>query len=314
MKKIFTLAGCLIFSLLVSLQAQESSTKIKIKVKDADGRLIEKEYESEEAFRKDPDLKNLGVEIDAEEGMIRMESKGSGNRIVIMQSNSKGEQGGFSYSFDKDTEILMDDSLLYIFQGRFHSDSLEQPRWLALKKMRSHRGEMDSLRREHREEMFLRRDSLREVHRQYREEHREEMEKHREEFRARTEQMRERMREMDVEMEEGTRIIIIQELSKEETDQLKESKKKDLELNQLRFYPNPSTGELQLALEAREAGPVEIKLIAANSNEVLYEARRKLKAGEVFKETIKLENYQPGWYRLQLRQNNKILNRKVIIK
>lgn len=238
-----------------------------------------------------------------------------------MQSSSKGEPGDYTYSFDKDTEILMGDSLLYIFQGRFHPDSLDQPGRLTLKEMRRHRGEMDSLRKDHREEMFQRRDSLREVQRQYREEHREKVEElreearqRREEFRARMELMRERMKEMDVELEEGTRLIIIQELSREETDRLNNSGKPALQLKDLRFYPNPGDDELQLEFEAKEAGPVTIELIESNKNQVVYEESRPMQVGDTFKESIELESFQPGWYRLQLSQNNKVLNRKIIIK
>lgn len=319
MKKIFFLTTCLIFSLLLAVQAQEGSTKIKIKVKDGNGRLIEKEYDSEEAFRNDPELKELGIDVNTEGGLIQMESKGNGNRIVIMQSKG-GEPGGFSYSFDKDSDILMGDSLLYIFQGRFHPDSLPHPRVHAFSQSRMRKGELDSLIKERRVEIFALRDSLHELRREFREEHREEMKQrreemsqHREEFRARMELMRERMKEMDVEMEEGTRIIIIQELSKEETEQL-DNKKEGLQLNELRFYPNPSAGTLQLELEAKESGPVEIKLMEANTSQVVYETTRNMKAGEAFEESISLKNYQPGWYRLQVLQNNKLLNRKVIIK
>lgn len=316
MRKIIFLTSCLLFSILFAVQAQEGSTKIKVKVKDADGRLIEKEYQSEEAFRNDPELKDLGIEVDAQEGMIHMQSKGNGNRMVIMQSRSKGEPGDYTYSFDKDTEILIGDSLLYIFQGRFHPDSLDHPRRGRLKGMRRHRGEMDSLRKEHRQEMFQRRDSLREVQRQYREEHREKAEElreqgrqRREEFRARMELMRERMKEMDVEMEEGTRFIIIQELSREETDRGKPA----LQLKELRFYPNPGNDELQLEFKAKEAGLVVIKLIEPNKNQVVYEESRRMRAGDTFKEGIDLERFQPGWYQLQLSQNKKVLNRKVIV-
>lgn len=312
MKKIFFLTSCLFFCLLLAVQAQEGNTKIKIKVKDANGRLIEKEFNSEEAFRNDPELKDLGIEVDAAKGMVQMKSEGNGNRIMIMQSEG-GEPGGFSYSFDKDTEILMEDSLLLIFQGRFDSDSLRDPHRLALKEMRRHRAEMDSLRKEHREEIFLKRDSLRAVHRLHRDEHREEWQQHREEVRARMELLRERMKEMDVEIGEGTRIIIIQELSEEETRELN-NKGKSLDLKELRFYPNPGTGSLQLELEVKEAGRVEIKLMEAATSKVVYETTRSLEAGEGLKESISLENYQPGWYRLQVLQNNKMLNRKVIIK
>lgn len=325
MRKIIFLTSCLLFCFLFTLRAQEGSTKIKLKVKDADGRLIEKEYQSEEAFRNDPDLKDLGIEVDAKEGMIQMQSKGSGNRVVIMQSSSKGAPGDYAYSFDKDTEILMDDSLLYIFQGRFHSDSLEGVQGVTLKEMRGHREDMDSLRRERREEMLQRRDSLREVGRQYREEHEEEYREkaeerreaareRREEFRARMELMQERMEEMEVELEEGTRLIIIQELSREETDALKKKGKPALQLKELRFYPNPGDDELQLEFEASEAGPVTIQLLEANTNKIVYEESRRMQAGDTFQEGIDLAGFQPGWYRLQLSQNNKVLNRKVIIR
>jgi hypothetical protein len=300
MKKIFFLTSCFIFCLLLAVQAQEGSTKIKIKVKDVDGKLIEKEYNSEEAFRNDPELKALGIDVEAENGRVMVRSQGDGNRTVIVQQGSS-EGGNSSYLFQGDGATFPGDSLP------------PHPRQHAFANRWKERGEVDSLRKEKRVEIFAIRDSLHEARRQFREEHREEMMKRREEMRARREELRQQMQEMDVETEEGTRIIIIQELSKKETGELN-NKKEGLELNELRFYPNPGEGALQLELEAKESGPVEIKLIEANTRKVVYESTQNMQAGEGFKENISLESYQPGWYRLQISQNNKMLNRKVIIK
>lgn len=319
MKKIFFLTSCFIFCLLLAVQAQESSTKIKIKIKDADGQLIEKEYNSEEAFRNDPELKALGIEVEAENGRVMVRSQGDSNRTVIVQQGSS-EGGNASYIFQGDGATFPGDSLWRVHPP-LHPDSLpSHPRHYAFSQRWKDRGEVDSLRMERKAEMFYLRDSLRELRLLVREDHREEMNQrreemnqHREEMRARMGELRQQMQEMDMEMEEGTRIIIIQELSKEETGQLN-SKKEGLELNELRFYPNPSEGELQLELEAKESGPVEIKLIEANTRKVVYESTQNMQAGALFKENISLESYQPGWYRLQISQHNKILNRKVIIK
>lgn len=314
MKKIFFLCCC--FGLLMggNVFAQESTTKIKIKVKDADGTLIEKEYDSEEAMRNDPELEELGITV--KEGSpgsvyIHSDSKGEGQQIMVFKRKGGGDDD-FSYEYKTgNPNHFFSDTSAHRFRQRFHSDSMGFDKSFSY--IREHRQELDSLLKERRVFVMAMSDSMREIHFEDMEKHREKMKLHREEMREHMREMRERMKEMKVDFsDDGNRVIIIQSLSKEEAEKLEE-KDQSLQLNEFKLYPNPSEGNIKIELEAIESSPVQVKLLDSTGNRVLYDETHDISGG-FFKDTIEIDQYEPGTYILQIIQNNKALSRRVIMR
>lgn len=313
MKKIFFLSCCFILLIGAGAFAQESTTKIKIKVKDADGTLIEKEYDSEEAMRNDPELKELGITVNKGPGSVYIRSNGSndGQQIMIFKRKG-GEDEDFSYEYRSgNPNHFFSDSAMNIFRHRFHADSLGMDE--AFVRFREHRHELDSLMKEKRVYVMAMRDSLHAGRFEDMEKHREEMRQHMNEMREHMREMKDRMKEMDMDFSDGSnRVIIIQSLSKEEAEKL-EVKDQSLELNEFKLYPNPSEGNIKIEFEAKDNGPVQIKLLDATGNRVLFDETRELSGG-FYEETIAIDQYEPGTYILQIIQQDKALSRRVIMR
>lgn len=313
MKKIFFLFCCFGLFMGGSAFAQENTTKIKIKVKDSDGTLIEKEYDSEEAMRNDPELEELGITVNEGPGSIYIRSDGSndGQQIMIFKHKG-GEDEDFSYEYRTgNPNHFFSDSAVNIFRHRFHPDSLGSDK--AFRRFREHRHELDSLMKEKRVYVMAMNDSLHALRFEDMEKHREEMRQHMNEMREHMQKMREQMKEMEGEFPDGAnRVIIIQSLSKEEADEL-DIKDQSLQLNEFKLYPNPSEGNIKIEFEAKESGPVQIKLTDATGSRVLYDETLDLSGG-FYQNTIDVGQHEAGVYILQIIQNNKALSRRVIMR
>lgn len=77
-----------------------------------------------------------------------------------------------------------------------------------------------------------------------------------------------------------------------------------LETSDLRWYPNPTCGELQLTTDA----------ISGMSYEVVDMYGRILESNDLMSTTISLRNYSPGVYFIRLLKGNQILSTEKIIK
>lgn len=156
MKNIFYLGSFLLLFLTSPLMAQQTPTKISIKITDEKGKVIEKTYDSQEALQNDPELRALGLDVESRNGRLHLKSKG--NHSVTLQQES-----GHNNS-------------IVIQQGSARSDSLLQ------EERKRHMQERDSLLSRHKERRAEHMDAARE-HRETAKEHRAEMRRQMEERR-----------------------------------------------------------------------------------------------------------------------------------
>lgn len=311
MKKIFSLCCCIAFLLSGSAFAQDSNTqdsntKIKLKVTDAEGNVIEKEYESEEAMENDPALKALGIDVEADGERLSVHSRGEGNQVFIFKGKGEGEPGKIELSFDVEQARIMKDSLLASIRER-------RERWQdedhEFRRHRTYRGRADSLRQEER----ALRDSLRQ---QRRAAMRASMDEEMAEMKQQLREMREELEKLHQDLGKGqrgtNRALIIQELSKAQASDL-EGPEERLELEDLNIFPDPAQGTITIELQTPEEGEVRLKLLDEEGDHVFHDETHSLEDG-FLQHTIEVGQPDAGIYTLQIIQNNKALNHRIIIR
>lgn len=108
------------------------------------------------------------------------------------------------------------------------------------------------------------------------------------------------------------RKIHVEEISKKDTELAKLELKgsKELNVDGLNYYPNPSEGALNLAFKA-DPGAVEIKIMDINGKVVHQDVMPDFEG--VFDKTIDLSSQPSGIYVLQIIQGNRALNKKLVI-
>ncbi|WP_160164133.1 T9SS type A sorting domain-containing protein [Nafulsella turpanensis] len=320
MKKIFLLTSLLMAVALLQANAQEKETTIKVRIED-NGKLIEKTYNSEEALENDPELKELGIEVEAEDGRIQVHNKGN-SKVMISQHSGGGNgnvfiyQSGAGANFFADSipfpaipphpalppHIIRMDSVDFVF-----SDSLGEMPSVAFFRMQDHRGELDSLMEgmmHKRFEMRIMRDSLRHGRLQ-------EMRTAQKEMRAEMQEMRQQMQELRRQLREERQYIVIENLSREEAEELN-VEKQELRLEDLQFYPNPSDGQLRVKFEAPENSPVQLRLTDTAGRTILEKSSSP--ANGRLEENIELEGQESGIYILHIIQDGQMLSRKIMLK
>lgn len=292
MKRIFYLGSFLLLLLSNYTMAQEGSGKIKIRITNENG-VMEKEYDSAEAVANDPELKEMGVEVETRDGGIKMMSKGSGNQSVVIHQNSGDAEG----------------NTFYLQQGTPDSSELGNPPaggWIVYPPMGAlSKAEIDSLMKESL--------SLRHLHDSLRAEH---MEKRIRMIEERKEEMQRRMearREFDRPERpripvRGKQLIIIEDLSKEEASNLGINNQK-LQLEDLEITPDPEAGSLDLRFRANSKDQVSIK-ISDQDGRLLLDDVFPL-SDKSFDENIGLQDFRKGIYYLQIMQDKKVLARKI---
>lgn len=85
---------------------------------------------------------------------------------------------------------------------------------------------------------------------------------------------------------------------------------KAIKLDELSYFPNPSSGKFTLAFEANNK-PTEIKIISINGKEVYSEILNSFEG--TYKKEIDLSGQEPGVYLLQILQGKKATNKKIVI-
>lgn len=108
------------------------------------------------------------------------------------------------------------------------------------------------------------------------------------------------------------RKIHVKEISKKDTELAKLELKgsKELNVDGLNYYPNPSEGALNLAFKG-EARATEIKITDINGKVVHQDVMPDFEG--VFDKTIDLSTQPSGIYVLQIIQGNRALNKKLVI-
>jgi hypothetical protein len=120
---------------------------------------------------------------------------------------------------------------------------------------------------------------------------------------------------------EGDKVIVLKtkieldEMSSDEKSDLSKNGiqvgKKELELEYLRFYPNPSDGDVNVELKLNEPGNAKLKVVSM-LGKVVYEQVIE-NANGVYHQAIDIKKYGTGTYFLQVQQGRKSVTRKVIV-
>ncbi|MEZ5196260.1 MAG: T9SS type A sorting domain-containing protein [Bacteroidales bacterium] len=113
--------------------------------------------------------------------------------------------------------------------------------------------------------------------------------------------------------------VIILKLDEDETKKLEDagvkvapaSDENKLEVESLKFYPNPTDGKFNLKFNIAEKGTTEVKIYDLNGKEV-YREKLKNFEGQYEKE-IDLTGEQKGTYFLHIQQGEKISTKKIIL-
>lgn len=314
MKNIFYLSSLMVLLTIGQAMAQEESTKIKVRITDKSGKVLEKEYSSEEALTTDPELKEMGVEVEAENGKVRLKSDGNQNQVVIIQKKGGGNhlymQQGPGPGPDS-AEMHMRSHPNWPSHPPMNwreEESLseeELQRWKEWEERRYSKN--PDFRKEQFEEDFQRmmdmRDSLLSQRFALREERMEEMHRRREEMHRRMEERREGFRK-------EKELIIIEDPTKKEVAHLG-LKNNTLELEELRIFPDTDQEILQLTFKSQSNTPVTVRL-SDLSNRLLLDETYPL-SGKNLEKTIELQDFGKGTYFLQIIQKNKSLIRKITI-
>jgi hypothetical protein len=121
------------------------------------------------------------------------------------------------------------------------------------------------------------------------------------------------VREIKTEAKDGKKVTVMSTVkvldSKTTTDKLT-STKKELSLQQLNFYPNPSNGKFSLEFETSDKDPVTIHIMDTNGKEVYNET---VKGEEKYKREIELGAASKGIYVINLQQGKRSTSKKIII-
>ena len=292
MKKIFYLSSLLLLFLGIGVYAQEKPTSIRILITDENGKLIKKEYKSKEAMENDPELKELGVEVEVKGSGIVVRNKEGIQRISVVQ-----EEGSNRMHIEQSGSAGALDSMGVPVPPTPPSPPLGMQE---LEEERQRRMELrDSILTFHQQEMEARMEKAR----MRREELRLEMENRREEMRRLREERGERPQNPG-----RNKTIIIEDLTEKDAARLG-IKKSELKLEDLQINPRAEERVLDLKFRANSKAPVRI-LLSNQENSLFINETLEL-SSKSFEKAFQLPEFERGTYFLQIIQDNKVLARKI---
>ena len=111
--------------------------------------------------------------------------------------------------------------------------------------------------------------------------------------------------------------VKIEELNSDDLEILKEkgvpipSEETKLQLDELKFYPNPNNGKFNLSFKSKSKLPVSLKIYDISGKEVYSNIISDFDG--IFNENINISDKGKGNYFINISQNNKILNKKIVI-
>ncbi|MBI5540614.1 MAG: T9SS type A sorting domain-containing protein [Bacteroidia bacterium] len=97
----------------------------------------------------------------------------------------------------------------------------------------------------------------------------------------------------------------------EKADVVTSTTKNNLKIEKLDFYPNPNNGKFNLSFNLPDKGNTKITVFDANGKAVYKEVLKDFTGG--YNKTIDISSEGKGLYFLNVEQNNKILNKKLVI-
>ncbi len=111
--------------------------------------------------------------------------------------------------------------------------------------------------------------------------------------------------------------VEVEDLSTDDEELLRDSGievgdvKNSLAVNELSFYPNPSNGRFNLSFEAAEAGDVNISVLNAQGQKIYGE--KLVDFSGPYEKEIDLTGEASGVYFLNISQNGKVMNKKLVV-
>jgi hypothetical protein len=113
-----------------------------------------------------------------------------------------------------------------------------------------------------------------------------------------------------------TVVVIMEKISPEEATKvnaqarLKLSNADDLNIDTIRFFPNPGDGRFQLTFDAPQTGDMEVLIYDMQGKKVYYEMLADFDG--TYRNSIDISRREAGNYFMQIIQNGKSYSRKVI--
>ncbi len=113
-----------------------------------------------------------------------------------------------------------------------------------------------------------------------------------------------------------TVVIIVEDISKEEADAVnaqadpKLSTVNDLDLGELRFYPNPGDGQFDLSFTSNQSGDLNLMIFDSYGKKVYYEMLGDFEGR--YENEIDISRRTAGSYFLQIEQGGKTYSKKIV--
>ncbi len=111
--------------------------------------------------------------------------------------------------------------------------------------------------------------------------------------------------------------VVVQDVAEKEMSLLenesiaKTTVDKKLAVERLSFFPNPSKGVFELSFTLPESGTMTVRIVDAAGKEVFKET--KLLFSGQYNKQLDISNNTKGIYFVQIIQNNKVLNKKIVV-
>ena len=126
----------------------------------------------------------------------------------------------------------------------------------------------------------------------------------------------EKLQDLDIEAEEEITkemrvIIIMEEVTKEDAAKTGLPTQSNLKVGDLSFSPNPSDGRFELSFNLPEKGKTNLQILDLNGKEIYKEELGKFSG--TYKRRIDISDNTEGVYFLNIVQNDKAMNQKIVI-
>jgi hypothetical protein len=287
MKKLYTiLLGTLVAIFCVTnTQAQEKEEgKINIKItREVDGKteVFEKSYNSREEMMADPEYKDFA-----------------------------GDDTKFHFKSDRDEDIFIEIDRMNEddepFSFRFF-DNNQNFNWIDEEEMREMevriRKEMDSKRDEIEK-------SLKKVEEELNKIERQDLVRELEEVRKSLESEMRKVHRNHIMIELDSDLKVEEVAEDDFGKKGKVKPEEELKLEDLSFYPNPSSDRLKLRFKIDEEGPLSVRVYDFDGK-TIFETSYERFSG-IFHETIDMQSQDAGMYLLEIKSGNKRTTKKIV--
>ena len=104
--------------------------------------------------------------------------------------------------------------------------------------------------------------------------------------------------------------IHIEEVEDGDFSNLMDSKSKELKVNDINYYPNPTDGRFNLQFQAAEK-PTTVQILGMDGRSVYQEEISDFSGS--YQNELDLSNQKRGIYLLRIQQGSRTINKKIVI-